>query len=133
MKNYGATASSSSTNVFNKNKKKKINEELNLKTSAKRWRTSWVHVCSMDHPLFKKPKVYHWCSCHFIWTIHKEDKFEKCLKMSKLDKVHKEKKGGKNINKAYNFFPCELEGENPNVFFLEGNDFRGEQVTVMHE
>ena len=46
-----------------------------------------------DHPLFKEPKVYHWCHYHLTWTVHREDKFEKGKKVSKMDEAQKEKRG----------------------------------------
>ena len=46
-----------------------------------------------DHPLFKEPKVYHWCRYHLTWTVHREDKFEKGEKVSKMDEAQKEKRG----------------------------------------
>ena len=45
---------------------------------------------------------------HLILTAHKEDKYEKSMKIAKLDKAQKETKKGKNINKAYPAFLCAL-------------------------
>ena len=60
-----------------------------------------------NHSLFKKPKVYHYCSYHLMCTVNKKDKCKDGMKTAKLAKVQKVKKGGKSINKAYHAFLCD--------------------------
>ena len=55
--------------------------------------------------------------------MHKEDK---CQNGMKTVKLHKVKKGGNNINKAYHAFLCALTREYPdNFFFSEDNGLVG--------
>ena len=63
-----------------------------------------------------------------MWTVHKEDKCEKGKKMTRMEKAQKDKRGGKNINKAYHAFLCALTGEDPDEFFFsEDNGLEGEE------
>ena len=63
MKKYGSSTSSCNTNSFNKNKRKKLKEDLNFisikKNPSKDDEPNERMFGPKDHPLFKKPKVYH--------------------------------------------------------------------------
>ena len=90
---YGSTTSFGNTNVFNKNrkKKKKLKEDLDFiaikKNQSKNDEPHERMFGPKDHPLFKKPKVYHWCPYHLMSTVPKEEKCEKSKKIAKMDKA----------------------------------------------
>ena len=71
-----------------------------------------------DHHQFKMPKVHHRFQNHFIWTIYKEDKYEKGRRMAKLDSMHKEKMKEKNVNKACKAFFYAPAEEDSDIFFI---------------
>ena len=89
----GQQTSFGNTNVFNKNKKKKPKLDLNFFTIKKcPGKDDEPHKRMFgfkNHPLPKKPKVYHWCSYNLNRTVHKKDKCEQGMKMAKIDNTQK--------------------------------------------